>query len=79
MANHGKQFLVDFTDKERHMLKEYFQNLDADGSGNIFKIRLNRALGTVGSVYFYGDCEQYQGSEADSGICGSEWEWVDRI
>lgn len=35
MSNHGKQFLIDFTDKERHMLKQYFVNLDTDNSGQI--------------------------------------------
>ena len=33
MTNHGAKFLIDFTDDERHMLKQYFLNLDADGSG----------------------------------------------
>ncbi len=33
MTTHGQKYLIDFTDKERHMLRKYFENLDADGSG----------------------------------------------
>jgi len=33
MSNHGSKFLIDFTEKERHMLRKYFENLDEDGSG----------------------------------------------
>lgn len=36
MIKHGRKFLVDFTDKERHMLKKYFSNLDEDSSGLLF-------------------------------------------
>jgi len=28
MVQHGKKYLVDFTDNERHVLKQYFKNLD---------------------------------------------------
>ena len=57
MSTHGKQFLIDFTEKERHMLKEYFKNLDSDKSGQYKYNRINRFIGTLRSIYFYGCCK----------------------
>jgi Ca2+-binding EF-hand superfamily protein len=35
MAKHGKKHLINFDDKERSKLKQYFKSLDEDGSGSI--------------------------------------------
>jgi len=35
MAKHGKKHLINFDDKERSKLKQYFKSLDDDGSGSI--------------------------------------------
>mmetsp|Transcript_38256 Transcript_38256/g.34129 ORF Transcript_38256/g.34129 Transcript_38256/m.34129 type:complete len:126 (+) Transcript_38256:29-406(+) len=35
MAKHGKKHLINFDDKERSKLKQYFNSLDDDGSGSI--------------------------------------------
>jgi len=35
MAKHGRRHLINFDNKERSKLKQYFNSLDADGSGSI--------------------------------------------
>jgi len=35
MSKHGRRHLINFDDKERFKLKQYFKSLDVDGSGSI--------------------------------------------
>lgn len=35
LTNRGKRHMIDFDEKERQKLKQYFKSLDEDGSGSI--------------------------------------------
>lgn len=50
MKNHGKTHCIDFDDEELKQLREYFNSLDEDGSGNIGVEELEDPLIALGLV-----------------------------
>jgi Ca2+-binding EF-hand superfamily protein len=48
LAKHGKKQFIDFDDRERSKLKQYFNSLDTDGSGHLGIAQLEEPLISLG-------------------------------
>jgi hydroxymethylpyrimidine pyrophosphatase-like HAD family hydrolase len=48
LFKHGKHKFVDFTGEELSKLREYFRELDEDGSGKFYFILINSSI--IGSI-----------------------------
>lgn len=48
MTNRGKRHMIDFDEKERSKLRQYFKSLDEDGSGSIGMDELEDPLISMG-------------------------------